>query len=297
MTAPTPQPGIFAQGAPAHYHLELDCISEDPDAIGAAVAALREPAVTAGGVNLVVGFGPAVWRQLAPDDVPAGLRDFTPIHGSKEVPATQHDVFVWAHGAAYDIVFDTARAVVAALAPVARLASQQPSFVYHDSRDLTGFIDGTENPPVYEAHEVAIVPSGPGAGGAFVFLQRWVHDLARFHAQSVEDQERTIGRTKPDSVELDDAAKPPTAHIARVVIEEDGEELEIYRRSTAYGTVAEQGLQFIAFTHDLDIIDAMLARMFGLTDDGVHDRLTDFTTPVTGAYYFAPSIESLTTLG
>jgi putative iron-dependent peroxidase len=204
---------------------------------------------------------------------------------------------VWAHGASYDVVFDTTRAVVAALAPVATLASEQPSFVYLDSRDLTGFIDGTENPPVHEAPEVAIVADGPGAGGSFVILQRWVHDLAAFHAQTLQEQEGVFGRTKPDSVELDDEAKPATAHISRVVIEEDGEELEIYRRSTPYGTVGEHGLQFVAFSADPSRFDKMLARMFGTTGDALHDHLTDFSTPVTGAYYFAPSLEALVDLG
>jgi putative iron-dependent peroxidase len=297
MIGRTAQPGIFAQGTPSHYHLEFDCSSNDPAAIGEAVAALREPAVTAGGVNLVVAFGPALWRQLAAPDAPADLRDFAPPEGAEgRMPATQHDVFVWAHGARYDIVFDTARAVNVALSPIATLATEQPSFVYADSRDLTGFVDGTENPPVHEAPEVAVIPEGPGAGGSFVFLQRWVHNLGKFHAQSVEDQEGAFGRRKPDSEELDDDVKPPTAHIARVVIKENGEELEIYRRSTAYGIVREHGLQFIAFTADLARIDKMLARMFGVSGDGLHDHLTDFTTPVTGAYYFAPSIESLTAL-
>ena len=99
-------------------------------------------------------------------------------------------------------------------------------------------------------------------------------------------------------MELDDTTKPDTAHIARVVIEDDaGEELEIYRRSTPYGTVAEHGLQFVAFTHDLTIVDRMLARMFGTSGDGLHDRLTDFSTPVSGAYYFAPPLEALVALG
>jgi putative iron-dependent peroxidase len=164
--------------------------------------------------------------------------------------------------------------------------------VYRDSRDLTGFVDGTENPPVEEAHDVAIVPSGQkGAGGSHVVAMRWVHDLTSFHALTRAEQEGTIGRTKPDSVELDD--KPATAHISRVVIEEDGEELEIYRRSVPYGRVAELGLYFIAFSADPSRYHKMLARMFGTTSDGVHDRLTDFTRPVSGSFYFAPSLDAL----
>lgn len=295
-TARHPQPGIFALGTPWHYHLQLDCDHDEPAAVGAAVAALREPEV-AGGVNLVVAFGPRLWRHLAPEDTPADLADFTAIDGAHHAPATQHDLYVWVHGPAYDAVFDSARGAVAALAPVATLATEQPSFVYRDSRDLTGFIDGTENPDVLEGPEVAVVGEGPGAGGSFVILQRWVHHLQDFAALSEADQEAVIGRTKPDSVELDESVMPPTSHVARVVIEEDGEELEIFRRSTAYGNLSEQGLQFIAFSADPGRFDKMLARMFGTSGDGLHDRLTDFSTPVTGAYYFAPSVEALHALG
>ncbi|MET0275988.1 MAG: Dyp-type peroxidase [Acidimicrobiia bacterium] len=289
-----PQPGIFAQGTRAHYHLEFDV---RPDAIDeqivAALGGLREPAVTSGGSNIVVGFGAALWQRLAPDDAPADLAPFVAVDGGDRVaPSTQHDLWVWTHGTGEDLELDIARAIVAVLAPVATLALGQPCFVYRDSRDLTGFIDGTENPPVEIAHEVAIIPDGEvGEGGAHVITQRWVHDLSKFHATTQEEQEATIGRTKPDSVERDD--KPPTAHISRVVIEEDGEELEIYRRSTPYGHVGELGLYFVAFSADVTRFHKMLARMFGVSGDGLHDHLTDFTHPTSGSFYFAPSLDAL----
>ncbi len=289
-----PQPGIFAQGTRSHYHLELDLRpGATDDAIVEALHGLREPPVTAGGSNIVVGFGADLWRRLQPDDAPAELAPFAAIEGDgRGAPATQHDLWVWTHGTGEDVELDVARAVAACLAPVATLAAEQPCFVYRDSRDLTGFIDGTENPPVEQAFEVALVPDGePGASGAFVLAQKWVHDLDCFHARTREEQEDTIGRTKPDSVELDD--KPPTAHIARVVIEEDGEELELYRRSTPYGRVGELGLYFLAFSADPSRFTKMLHRMFGVDGDGLHDHLTDFTRPVSGAFYFAPSLDAL----
>jgi putative iron-dependent peroxidase len=289
-----PQPGIFAQGTRSHYHLEFDLRDGVTDeTICAALGGLREPSVTAGGSNIVVGFGPALWRRLRPEDAPAELADFEPIEGDgRRAPATQHDLWVWSHGTGEDVELDVVRAVVVALEPAFELAAEQPCFVYKDSRDLTGFIDGTENPPVEEAFDVALVPDGqPGQAGAFVLAQKWVHDLKKFHAQPLAEQEATIGRTKPDSVELDD--KPPTAHIARVVIEEDGEELELYRRSTPYGRVGELGLYFLAFSADPSRFTKMLRRMFGLGGDGLHDHLTDFTRPVSGAFYFAPSLDAL----
>ena len=289
-----PQPGIFAQGTRSHYHLEFDLLpGATDDAVVAALDGLREPSVTAGGSNIVVGFGADLWRRLQPSDAPAELSAFVPIEGDgRRAPATQHDVWVWSHGTGEDVELDVARAVAMVLSPVATLAAEQPCFVYRDSRDLTGFIDGTENPPVEEAFDVALVADGqPGAGGAFVLAQKWVHDLTRFHAQSQTEQEATIGRTKPDSIELD--AKPPTAHIARVVIEEDGEELELYRRSTPYGRVEQSGLYFLAFSADPSRFTKMLQRMFDVDGEGVHDHLIDFSTPVSGAFYFAPSLDAL----
>ena len=289
-----PQPGIFAQGTRSHYHLEFDLKAGVTDEqIRSALRGLREPQVTAGGSNIVVGFGAALWRWLEPDLAPAALAPFEPIEGDgRRAPATQHDIWVWSHGTGEDIELDVARGVATVLAPVATLAAEQPCFVYRDSRDLTGFIDGTENAPVEAAHDVAIVPDlERGAGGSFVLAQKWVHDLCAFHAQSQEAQEGVIGRTKPDSIERDD--KPPTAHISRVVIEEEGEELEIYRRSTPYGTVGELGLYFLAFSADPTRFTKMMARMFGTSGDGLHDHLIDFTRPVSGAFYFAPSLDDL----
>jgi porphyrinogen peroxidase len=293
----TPQPGIFAQGTRAHYHLEFDLRpGADPAAVAGGVLRLREPHVTVGGANVVVGFGAGLWRVLSPGEAPESLGPFTAIEGDgRRAPATQHDAWVWMHGTGPDLLLDLARAVTGSLAPELELAAEQPCFVYRDSRDLTGFVDGTENPPVEEAPAVAALADGPGAGGSHVLAQRWIHDLAAFHRLPVADQEGTIGRTKPDSVELDD--KPPTAHISRVVIEEAGEELEIYRRSAPYGTVTEHGLYFVAFSADRTRFDRMLARMFGTAADGLHDHLTDFSRPVSGAYYFAPSLEALAGLG
>jgi putative iron-dependent peroxidase len=208
---------------------------------------------------------------------------------------TQHDFWLWINGSSRDVVFEHARAAALAIADVAVVATDQPAFVHRDSRDLTGFIDGTANPALLQAPRAALVPDGqPGAGGSIVLAQRWVHDLVAFEALPVADQERVFGRTKPDSIEFEGAALPTTAHIARVQIDDPaGEEIPIYRRSVPYGTLAEHGLYFVAFAADRGRLDRMLRRMFGLTDDALHDRLLDFSRPVTGAYYYAPSLSFL----
>jgi putative iron-dependent peroxidase len=290
----TPQHGIFAQGTAAHYFLEFDLrrgAGLEP------LRQLRQPAVSAGGVNLVVAFGPALWLRLAPDHAPASLKPFAPVVApdGRTAPATQHDIWLWINGSTPDVVFERARAAAETLEETATLEAEQPCFVHRDSRDLTGFIDGTANPQLLDAPVVALVPHGePGEDGSHVIAMRWVHDLDAFEALPVPEQERVFGRTKADSVELDDAAKPATAHIARVEIHDsEGEELPIYRRSVPYGNVHEHGLYFVAFSADLQRYDVMLSRMFGTAPDGLHDRMTDFTRPVSGAYYFAPSLTLL----
>ncbi|MHB8463400.1 MAG: Dyp-type peroxidase [Acidimicrobiales bacterium] len=272
---PSPQPGVFTVDARAHEHLELDLVGPfQPGLIADALAEL--------GSRVVIGIAPSRW-----DDA-EGVGDFTTIVGADgfTMPATQHHLWIWVKGERPDDVFDTAQRVAALLRPMAAVASDETGFEYHDSRDITGFIDGTENPTLAEAPAVAL----NDAGASIVLYQKWVHDLDAFGTLSVADQERVIGRTKPDSVELDD--KPETAHISRVVIEEDGEELEIYRRSTPFGNAREHGLLFVAFAAERRRLDRMLRRMAGV-EDGIRDALTRYSRPVSAGYYVVPSMEAL----
>jgi putative iron-dependent peroxidase len=160
---------------------------------------------------------------------------------------------------------------------------------------MTGFIDGTANPPTRLAPHVAMVPAGrPGEGGCHVLVIRWVHELERLWQLPVAEQEAGIGRTKPESIELQPPARPPTAHISRVQVDgDDGHEIEIFRRSVPFGTVGEHGLYFVAFNAERNRFDILLARMFGTSGDGLTDRLTEFSTPTAGACYFAPSLNAL----
>src|SRR5204863_10216562 len=124
------------------------------------------------------------------------------------MPATQHDLWVWVAGHAYHTVFDVAREAIAALAPVAHLATEVAGWTYKESRDLTGFIDGTENPPLSEAPEVALIPDGSvSASGSVVLVQQWMHNAAAFEVLPVEEQEKVIGRTKQTSIELDEEVR------------------------------------------------------------------------------------------
>lgn len=292
------QPGIFGEGTSAHLHLEWSVHADASDAdVRAALCTalgLSEETVTVGGVNNVLGFGADLWTRLS-SVRPAQLAPFTEVGTApRHAPATQRDVWLWIHGSSPDVVFDNGKDASSALQSIADLQLEQFGFRYLDSRDITGFIDGTENPPTWEALDVALIPDGEaGANGSYAMTQRWIHDLAQFHALPVAEQENVFGRSKPDSIEMDDDVKAPTAHIARVVIEENGEELEIYRRSTPYFGIAEHGLHFVAFSAECRRFELMLARMFGASGDGGHDHLTDFTHPVSGSFWFVPSLGDL----
>jgi len=298
-----PQTGIFAQGTAAHHFLEFDLRAgvEPIDAV-ASFLRLRAPEVSSGGVNVVVAYSASAWSAVAPPHlVPSGLAPFRTVEGrdGHSAPATQHDAWVWISGAAPDVTWDHARAAAHAVSDVAALADERAAFTYRDGRDMTGFVDGTANPATRAAPQVAMVPAGaPGEGGSHVLAMRWVHRLDAFQALPVADQEAVIGRTKQESIELADTVKPATAHIARVEIDDaDGSELAIFRRSVPYGSVAEHGLCFVAFSGDRLRFDVMLERMFGLAEDGLRDHLTDFSRPVSGGYYFAPSLNALAEVG
>jgi putative iron-dependent peroxidase len=244
-----------------------------------------------GGVNLVAGFRPELWREVAPDDAPAELQGFNEdlvgIDGFV-MPATQHDAVLWLSGSAYDVIFDVAREAIAELEGLASVVEETSSWPYRHDRDLTGFIDGTENPTLFDAPELILVPDGsPGAGGTVLLLQKWAHDAAEWESLSVADQERVIGRMKLDSVELED--KAPDSHVASTDQDRFG---KIFRRNMPYGTVTDHGTMFVGFSSEQERLSTMLESMAGLAG-GVRDALTFYTRPLTGAYYFVPSTESL----
>src|SRR5713101_2854868 len=178
-----PQAGIFALGTASHAYLEFDVSAgRKGEDLVATISSFREPRTTMGGVNLVAGFRPELWRHAAPDDAPAELKGFNEdlvgIDGFV-MPATQHDAVLWLSGSAYDVIFDVARAAIAELRDLAPVAAETSSWAYRHDLDLTGFIDGTENPTLMDAPDFVLVPNGvAGAGGTILLLQKWEHDHA-----------------------------------------------------------------------------------------------------------------------
>ena len=288
----TPQGGIFALGTASHAYLEFNLAQgrRGPDLV-AAISSIREPRTTMGGVNLVAGFRPELWREAAHDDTPASVEGFNDdlvgIDGFV-MPATQHDAVLWLSGSAYDVVFDVGRAAIAGLQVLASVVDETSSWLYRHDLDLTGFIDGTENPTLIDAPGIVLIPEGrPGAGGTILLLQKWSHDASAWESLPVAEQERVMGRTKPDSVELED--RPADSHVASTDQDTFG---KIFRRNMPYGTVTDHGTMFVGFSAEQLPLAAMLESMAGLAN-GTRDALTFYTRPLSGAYYFVPSTERL----
>lgn len=284
------QSAIFEEGHAHHLYLEF----ETPIVTGALPGAdlLAAPVSR---VHETFAFSGKVLDAIDHRLVPPHLKPFEEVVGrdDKIAPATQGDVFVWIQSNQRDEVFARGLAWAQTLSDMAELKHEEHGFLFRDSRDLTGFIVGTSNPKDDERHEVALIPSGAHAGGSFVLTQRWLHDLSAFHAQEIEDQERVIGRTKKSSIELDKEHMPPDSHVSRFEIEREGSEVEVYRRSTPTGGLTDAGLYFLAFSAELQRFTWILESMFGKTNDGLRDRLLSYTTPQSGSFYFAPSVQAL----
>ncbi|MDE0693226.1 MAG: Dyp-type peroxidase [Gammaproteobacteria bacterium] len=270
------QEGIFEEGAAHHVLLEFEIAT--PGEARLPGRHLIGTPVEDG--SQVVAFGPGALGALAP----AELQPFRAYAGQHTAPATQGDLFVWLHGHRRDELFARALEWRDALAPRAGIVREEQGFVFRDSRDLTGFVDGTANPKDDARQEAALVSEPPHAGGSFVLAQRWIHDLPRFGRLPTRDQERVIGRTKADSIELTGDAMRPDSHVSRT----DLPGTKIYRRSVPVGGVRDAGLFFLAFSKDPDRFTRLLDSMFGRTSDGMHDRLLGYSRPISGSFYYAP---------
>ncbi|EID4391445.1 Dyp-type peroxidase [Vibrio vulnificus] len=245
-------------------------------------------------LTLSIAFSKSFWQQLDMA-MPAELIDF-PVLGEGEIvaPSTDADVLLHCHSKRHDLHFYLLRKLLSEVAEDITVVDETYGYRYLDSRDMTMFVDGTENPKAEKRAEVALIPDGEFAGGSYVMVQRFEHNLPAWNRLNVSAQEKVIGRTKPDSIELDDV--PAASHVGRVDIKEEGKGLKIVRHSLPYGSVTgSHGLLFIAYCHTLHNFKAMLESMYGVTD-GKTDQLLRFTKAVTGAYFFAPSNKMLSAL-
>ncbi len=247
----------------------------------------------------VVGIGSQAWDRLFAGPRPAELHRFAGVAGGRhEAPSTPGDVLVHIRAEAMDVCFELAAMLTSRLSGAASVVDEVHGFQYFDERDLLGFVDGTENPSGAEARAVATVGGEDPAfaGGSYVLVQKYLHDLASWNGLAVEEQEKVVGRTKLSNIELGDDVKPSNSHVALNVLEdEEGRPLQILRANMPFGNVgrSEHGTYYIAYCRTPAIVEKMLENMFVGDPPGNYDRLLDYSTAVTGSLYFAPSVELL----
>jgi porphyrinogen peroxidase len=253
-----------------------------------------------GRLSCVVGIGSALWDRLSPGARPAELRPFAPVEGPAHVaPSTPGDLLFHVRAERPDMCFELERLLLDVLGDVVTVVDEVNGFRYFDARDLLGFVDGTANPTGADLPDAAFISEAADpafAGGSYVVVQKYFHDLAAWGALSGEGQEAIMGRTKIDNVELDDDDAPRKSHKSLATIEDDdGAELGILRDNMPFGRpgAGEFGTYFIGYSGRLWVIERMLQRMFVGEPAGSYDRLLDFSSAATGTTFFVPTLRML----
>jgi putative iron-dependent peroxidase len=250
-------------------------------------------------LSYVVGIGSELWDRLFGEPRPAGLHPFRELRGARHTaPATPGDLLFHIRAGRLDMCFELARLIGNRLGPDLRIIDEVHGFKSFDERDLLGFVDGTENPEGVEATAAVLIEDEDPAfaGGSYLIVQKYSHDLDAWNALTVEQQEAAMGRTKLDDVEFADEDKAPDAHLTLNVIEdEDGEEQQIMRFNMPFGRVGsgEFGTFYIAYARTPAVTERMLENMFLGLGEATHDRLLDFSTAHTGNLFFVPSADFL----
>lgn len=242
-------------------------------------------------LSAVVGIGAELWDRMFDTPKPEGLHPFRELQGAKHhAPSTPGDLFFHIRADEYDVAFELARRINVVLDGAVAEYDEVHAFQYQDFRDPLGFVDGTESPRGQAGIETALISEGEWAGGSYIVAQKYIHNLKDWDALPVEEQEKVIGRTKHDDIELREDVKPVNSHVAvNSVKDEDGESLEIVRNNLTFGdALGNQGTYFMSYAKDVRITELMLRRMFIGEPEGNYDRILDFSEALTGVNFFAP---------
>lgn len=244
-------------------------------------------------LSCITGIGSLAWDRLFGSARPKELHPFHEIQGVHHAPATPGDLLFHIRAERLDLCFELATQIAERLAGVAEIVDEVHGFKYFEARDLLGFVDGTENPVAQAAREATLIGDEDAAyaGGSYVIIQKYLHDLAKWNAIPVEQQERIIGRKKLSDVELAESAKPSYAHNVLTNITENGQQLQILRDNMPFGTIGkgEFGTYFIGYAKSPSRIEQMLNNMFVGNPPGNYDRVLDVSRAVTGCLFFVPT--------
>jgi putative iron-dependent peroxidase len=248
-------------------------------------------------LSCVMAFGSDAWDRLFGEPRPKELHPFREIRGQHHAVATPGDVLFHIRAVRMDLCFELAAQIMVKLDGAVTTADEVHGFQYFDDRDLLGFVDGTENPVDQAALDATLIGEEDAtfAGGSYVIVQKYLHDLRAWNAVPVEEQEKMVGRTKLSDIELDDSVKPTSAHNALTIIEENGVELKIVRANMPFGEVGkgEFGTYFCGYARSPRRTEQMLENMFVGRPPGNYDRLLDFSRAVTGTLFFVPTASFL----
>lgn len=246
-----------------------------------------------GHLSCVMGFGSDAWDRLFGQPRPSELHPFREIQGQHHAVSTPGDILLHIRATRMDLCFELATHIMSRLGDAVATADEVQGFGYFDGRDLLGFVDGTENPVDQAAIDAAIIGEEDPTftGGSYVIVQKYLHDLRSWNAVPIEQQEKIVGRTKLEDIELDDKVKPTYAHNVLTSIEENGKSLEIVRDNMPFGDVGkgEFGTYFIGYARSPQRIERMLVNMFVGDPPGNYDRLLDHSKAVTGSLFFVPT--------
>lgn len=247
--------------------------------------------------NGFVAIGANYWDTLYPAARPCQLKPFPAMNQeNRDAPAIEYDLFVHVRCDRFDILHLVANEICQMFEGLVELVDEERGFRFMDSRDLTGFVDGTENPKGRSRQEVALIGDEDTEfkNGSYIHVQKFAHNLSKWNRLPEKKQEDIIGRTKVENIEYASADKPLTSHIKRVNLKDDaGNSMEILRQSMPYGTVKEQGLMFISTCGNSVNFEKMLESMIYGDKEGNHDHLMHFTQALTGSSFFAPSLDFL----
>jgi len=298
--SPITRSAIFVVATLAKEDVHTDTIRALCENLGALVRSVGKR-IPSGNLSCICGFSSNGWDQLFGKSRPMGLHSFREFKAEKRhAMATPGDMLLHIRADQMDLCFELLTQIMSQLGNAVTVVDEVHGFRYFDMRSIIGFVDGTENPEDHEVAEFTLIGDEDPefAGGSYVLVQKYLHDMAGWNALSVEEQEHIIGRTKLSDIELDDATKPSSSHSSLTTITENGEEVKILRHNMPYGRPGsgEFGTYFIGYAKSPAPIEQMLENMFIGRPPGNYDRLLDFSRALTGGLFFVPSVDLLETL-
>ena len=253
-------------------------------------------------LSCIVGIGSDLWDRFGMTSRPQELKPFAAVKGPVHTaPSTPGDLLFHIRAERPDLCFEFERLLLDSLGSAVTVVDEVSGFRYFDARDLLGFVDGTANPTGIDLPASALIGDEDAgfAGGSYIIVQKYLHDLTAWAKVPTPLQETIIGRTKIDNVEIDDDDAPRKSHKSlATIVDADGNEHDILRDNMPFGRPGQHefGTYFIGYSRRLWVTEKMLERMFLGDPPGMHDRLLDFSTAHTGAVFFAPAPRTLSEL-